>query len=217
MDHVRIKGALALVGVVALVGTSASPVLAASDDVVAEFWLTSGTHREVLLDEECMSIQAELTGEADAEALCTVAISGSVSEARTVTVKDIRNDDRLSAAEKAELEPLAAVAAISSKWYTSNMQGGAYAVTQDGTFYYNKSRVWVTATYSGRTGSQNCFANYFVPPWSVSGFVKADTGSNSVRTVRCDFDVLSAGLFTAHRALIAKPRSNGSVTYSAVL
>lgn len=178
--------------------------------------LVAGAYSETFVDDDCFKALSE-AGISDASAQCTVTVGASVSESKPVTAATIAADASLSTAEKAELQYLVASSTVRSKSYSNFITGLSYTVTQNGTFYYNGSRVWVTQTYLGSTGSQFCVANYAVPPWSVSGFSKSDTGSTTVRTVRCSFNVNQAGLIVTNRALVAKPTSSGSVTYQIIL
>lgn len=216
------RSAWALLGALFLVAGSAVPAQAVksppSDPGIDDTTITlaTGTHSETFVDDDCFKALSE-AGMPDAITQCTITVGASVSESKVVSAATIAADTSLSAAEKAELSYIAASSTVRSKTYSNFITGLSYTVTQSGVFYYNGSRVWVTQTYLGSTGSQNCVANYAVPPWSVSGFSKSDTGSTTVRTVRCSFNVNQAGLIVTNRALVAKPTSSGSVTYQIIL
>jgi hypothetical protein len=206
------RSAWALLGVLCLIAYSTAPAQAitqfpsdsGTDDTTVT--LVTGTLSETFVDADCFKALSE-AGISDASTQCTV------SESKPVTAATIAADASLSTAEKAGLQYIATSSTVRSKSYSNFITGLSYTVTQNGTFYYNGSRVWVTQTYLGRNGSQFCVANYAVPPWSVSNFSKSDTGSTTVRTVRCSFDVNQAGLIVTNRTLVAKLTSSGSVTY----
>jgi len=216
------RSAWALLGALCLVAYSTAPAQAitqfpsdsGTDDTTVT--LVTGTLSETFVDADCFKALSE-AGISDASTQCTVTVGASVSESKPVTAATIAADASLSTAEKAELQYIATSSTVRSKSYSNFITGLSYTVTQNGTFYYNGSRVWVTQTYLGRNGSQFCVANYAVPPWSVSNFSKSDTGSTTVRTVRCSFDVNQAGLIVTNRTLVAKPTSSGSVTYQIIL
>jgi hypothetical protein len=210
------KLAALVLSVAGLAGVGALPASALEADTgpIAEIAITTGTVSETFVDDGCVIALSAANGRDQATKLCTLTMTGHVSEARPAAVENIKKDKNLSSNQREEL--LAAAGTVKSKSYSNFISGGVYTVTQSGTFYYNGTRVWVTKAYLGYDGSQTCVANYFVPPWKVSNFEKSDTGSTTVRTVRCNFDVLQGGLFSQSRSLVAKPTKSGSVTYQII-
>ena len=76
----------------------------------------------------------------------------------------------------------AAAGAVSSNHWSQFTTGAAYTRTQNGTFYYNGTRVWVTVTYDGYTGSHSCFTNYSVE-FNLTGLQCNESGSTTSRSM----------------------------------
>lgn len=115
-----------------------------------------------------------------------------VSEAELVTESDIRSDPNLTSTQRTELLGQVSARATTSAHWSQFQTGIAYTQTQNGIFYWNGSRVWVTQTYGGYTGSHRCFNNYSVAPWSVSNIGTSDSGSTSVRNLLLRVERLAA-------------------------
>lgn len=135
-----------------------------------------------------------------------------MSEAEIVSASDIQSDKSLSAAQKQELLSAQQNATIRSAHWSQATTGVVYTQTQNGTAYWNGSRVWVTQTYQGRNGSHACFTNYVVPPWSIKNIDKSDSGSTTQRTLRCGWNVMQAGILETSWSMTAKIDRNGKIS-----
>lgn len=131
----------------------------------------------------------------------------------TVTAAQISEDEGLSAMAKSELLAAAAANPIKSNHWSQFTTGGAYTQTQNGTFYYNGLRVWVTQPYSGYTGSHSCFTNYVVWPWAISNVSKSESGSTTTRNLKCGWNVKQPKiLLTTYAEMTANLHSNGTIS-----
>lgn len=147
--------------------------------------------------------------------VCDITTTLSLGEPSAVTVADVLADDGLSASAKSEILATAdarGVLAVSSNHWSQFVTGAVYTNTQNGTFYYNGSRAWVTGTYLGYTGSHACFTNYVVPPWGISNIAKSDSGGTSFRNLYCGWNVDQAGLFTTSWSMTATVYSDGTIS-----
>jgi hypothetical protein len=129
-----------------------------------------------------------------------------------VTTAQIKADPGLTATQKNEILSTNAVAATKSNHWSQFTTGGSYTQTQNGTFYYNGSRVWVTQTYAGTSGSHACFTNYVVSPWAISNIAKSDSGSTTSRTLTCGWDVRQWTTFTSHAQMTATISKTGGIS-----
>ncbi|UAJ80891.1 hypothetical protein IT072_07760 [Leifsonia sp. ZF2019] len=138
----------------------------------------------------------------------------SLGEPVIVTAEDIAHDSGLSLLAKAELTAAAAYAGVSSNHWSQFVTGAAYTQTQNGTFYYNGSRVWVSESYAGYRGSHACFTNYVVWPWSISNVAKSEWGGTSSRSMNCTWNVGQPGYLTTSWGMTATVYSNGTISGS---
>lgn len=111
---------------------------------------------------------------------CDMTTTTELGDERPVSVADIQAESELSKSEKKSLVAAAAAGTVRSKHYSKFVTGGAYTVTQNGTFYYDGSRAWATKPYRGYQGTQNCFVNYAVGA-SITTNSCSDSGTNARR------------------------------------
>jgi hypothetical protein len=134
----------------------------------------------------CLNEIAALKGTASQGSLttadCAVTSGISVGTPSTLTPKDAAAVTGLSSTDKASLLVAAAAGAVSSNHWSQFTTGAAYTRTQNGTFYYNGTRVWVTVTYDGYTGSHSCFTNYSVE-FNLTGLQCNESGSTTSRSM----------------------------------
>lgn len=135
-----------------------------------------------------------------------------VGEAEVARVADIQNDRTLSRNERAELLLAAPFATVRSARWSQFTTGAAYTQTQNGKFYWNGSRVWVTQSYSGYRGEQRCFTNYAITGWAIHGTSISDTGGSSARNLYCGWNVTQPAWFTHYVSMTATVYSNGSIS-----
>lgn len=137
----------------------------------------------------------------------------SLGKPATVTLDEITKDASLSRRDRTELLDAASRGAVRSNHWTQWTTGIAYTNTQDGTFYYNGSRVWVTQTYGGKRGSQRCFTNYVVSPYEISKIQKSDSGSTASRSLKCSWNV-KQGVFpvTTSWSMTATVSKSGGIS-----
>ena len=134
-----------------------------------------------------------------------------VGPAEQVTAADIAADSSLTAAQQEELLEASAVAAVSSSHWSQFSSGITYTNTQNGTFYWNGSRVWVTQSYGGYTGTHRCFNNYTVTGWQIQNIEKSDSGSTTQRVLYCGWSVVQPTLITTGWSMTAYVNANGTV------
>lgn len=166
------------------------------------------TSTGTLVDHTCLS-----AGKAASD--CTYTTGVSLGTPGSVTRAQVLADAGLSASQKSEILATASpngTLAVSSNHWSQFVTGAVYTQTQNGTFYYNGSRVWVTQTYSGYTGSHACFTNYVVPPWGISNIAKSDSGSTTARNLYCGWNVDQAGIFTSSFSMTATVHTNGTIS-----
>ena len=125
---------------------------------------------------------------------CEVTTGASTGKAFVVTPADIKTSSTLSTSDKSSMLAASATAAITGKHWSQFTTGGAYTRTQNGTFYYNGSRVWVTVSYSGYTGSHNCFTNVSIG-FNLTGGSCNESGSTTSRSMYSDWTVNPNGTF----------------------
>ncbi len=118
----------------------------------------------------------------------------SLGQPDVVSTRDITDDESLSAKQKSELLQASTRGTVRSNHWSQFVTGIAYTNTQDGTFYYDGSRVWVTQTYAGKKGSHRCFSNYVISPYAITNISKSDSGSTTSRSLKCSWNVKQAGL-----------------------
>lgn len=160
------------------------------------------------IDESCLSGG----GEADQ---CSYTTGVSLGTPTTVTKADVVADEGLTDTQKAEILASAADKgrfAISSNRWSQFTTGVAYTQTQNGVFYYDGSRVWVTQNISGRQGSHTCFTNYVITGWGISNINKSDTGSSAARTLYCGWNVNQPAWVTTSWSMTATVRPNGTIS-----
>lgn len=91
---------------------------------------------------------------------CTLTTTSTTSAAKPVTAVDILADTTLKSTDRTELLAAAAAGAVYSKHFSWFTTGSAYAVTHNGTFYYNGSKACAQTSYAGYQGPHFCFTNY---------------------------------------------------------
>ena len=138
--------------------------------------------------------------------------SASLDEPHLVSAMEVTGDAGLSKSQKSAILGAMAAAAVYSNHWSQFTTGGAYTQTQNGTFYYNGSRVWVTQSYSGYVGSQACFTNYVVAGWGISNISKSDTGGTSSRSLYCGWNVTQPVLITTYASMTATVNASGSIS-----
>ncbi|WP_349865478.1 hypothetical protein [Leifsonia sp. WHRI 6310E] len=146
---------------------------------------------------------------------CTYETGVSLGTPQSSTRAQVLADPGLSAAQKSEIlataSPSGALAVSSNHW-SQFVTGAAYTQTQNGTFYYNGSRVWVTQSYSGYTGSHTCFTNYVVVGWTISNVSKSDSGSTTSRNLYCGWNVNQPAWITTSWSMTATVHTNGTIS-----
>lgn len=135
-----------------------------------------------------------------------------VGEAELVDVAAIKNDPNLTTVQRAELLDAAPRAAVRSARWSQFTTGGSYTQTQNGTFYWNGSKVWVTSSYAGYVGSHACFTNYAITGWAIHGTNTSDTGGNASRNLTCGWNVTQPMWFTHYVSMTAIVYSNGTIS-----
>lgn len=139
-----------------------------------------------------------------------VTVVTTLGEEEVVTAADISADSSLTTAQKSELTALAAAATIKSNHYSQFTTGAAYTVTQNGTFYYDGTRVWVGTTTSGYKGSHSCFINYAAGV-SISNIVCSESGTTARRDMYMGWNV-NVAVVTYYYDMTAKLYANGTIS-----
>lgn len=160
-----VVGMLAWVASTALLmlGT-AFPAQAATPNGAGTAAIAAGQSNSVsFVDANCVAAQP---AGADTS-VCSYTTGVTLGTPEAVTKADVLADKGLTSIQKSELLSTATptgTLAVSSKHWPQFVTGGASTQTQNGTFYYNGARAWVTQSYLGYNGSQACFTNYVIPP-----------------------------------------------------
>lgn len=139
-----------------------------------------------------------------------VTVTTQLGEPETVTVAEINADPSLTSSQKASLTAAAATLTVSSNHYSQFTTGAFYTVTQNGTFYYDGTRVWVGTTYAGKTGSHNCFINYAVGA-TVTNNQCTESGTTGRRDMGYSWTVSAQGI-TYGNSMTAKLYANGTIS-----
>ncbi|MDO4066327.1 hypothetical protein [Clavibacter michiganensis] len=148
----------------------------------------------------------------------TIAYDGGVTTTMTlglparVSVNEVEADPGLTAGQKQEIESAAAISAdaLSSNHWSQFTNGGSYQQTQNGTFYYNGSRVWISQSYAGRQGSHLCFSNYHITP--IENITVGENGGITFRRLSCDWDVVQPIGITTHASMTATVSKDGRIS-----
>ncbi|KFF59353.1 hypothetical protein JF66_11885 [Cryobacterium sp. MLB-32] len=146
--------------------------------------------------------------------LCRVTRGVAVGTAAPVTDRDIAADAALSVAQKTQILAQSRISGITARHWSQFTAGGVYNVTQNGTFYYNGTRVWVTVAYAGFTGSHACFTNYAAGV-SISHTSCSESGGTASRTLYDGWSVsalIKGGPISYGNSMTAVVRSNGTIT-----
>lgn len=190
-----------------LTGVVAFPAVAAPSG-------SSSTRTYVVNDCVSQVKAAIVAGQANGTTVddCQVTTGVTIGSTFVVTKSQILADSTLSSAEKSSMLAASATSAITGKHWSQFTTGAAYTRTQNGTFYYNGSRVWVTVTYSGYTGSHSCFTNYSVG-FNLTGGSCSESGSTTQRNLYSDWDVNPNGTPIHYNvSMTANVFSNGTGT-----
>lgn len=148
----------------------------------------------------------------------TVTSDGGVTTTMTlghpkrVGVNEVEADPGLTAAQKQEIVSAVAIStdALSSNHWSQFTIGGSYQQTQNGTFYYNGSRVWISQSYGGRQGSHLCFSNYHITP--IENITVGENGGITFRRLTCDWDVVQPIGITTHASMTATVSKDGRIS-----
>ncbi len=193
------------VAVAALAISSGLPAQAANDSFSTERIGAGQSSNSTVVAQDC--IDAGLS-----EQDCTYTVGVELGSAKSVTASEVMADSGLTTLQKVEILDSMRSASVSSNHWSQFTTGGTYTNTQNGTFYYNGSRVWVTQTYLGYTGSHQCFNNYAIPPSGISNISKSDTGSTSVRDMYCGWNVTNWGVISYFYSMTAQLYPNGTIS-----
>lgn len=198
--------ALSLFVVGSVLGTSAANAaplgseFAVSQDSVAEAPLASRGELVTLRPGESKTVEL-----ANGTEVTTV-----LGQPETVSVAQIKADPGLSTTAKQSLVAAAAAATIRSNHYSQFVTGGAYTVTQNGTFYYDGTRVWVGTSYAGKKGTHRCFLNYAYGV-SIANTECSESGTTGRRDMYYSWNV-GVGPAAYHQAMTAKLYANGTIS-----
>ena len=120
---------------------------------------------------------------------CTSTITTQSSAASVVTASNLAQARAtMSASDYASLAAAAATSAVSSKTYSQKVDDGPDQTEQQGRFYYNGSRVWIS-TYDGYTGSHVCIVDFDYIPVTTTITNCVDSGSTTNRTLQMYWNV----------------------------
>ncbi len=164
--------------VAAVLGAATMTVLAASTPASAAVATTNSKPCVVAVAQ----FNAAHASSQVSDDVCTITTQTRIDSASIATPTAIESDAGLSADQKSSLLVAGAAATIHSAHYSQATFGAAYTQTQDGTFYYDGTRVWVTVTTSGLKGTHYCVTNYAVGV-SITNESCSESGSSSVRNM----------------------------------
>lgn len=143
---------------------------------------------------------------------CGVTLASSGAAVAEVEASALRTTPGLTPTQRREILEAAPRATVRSAHWSQFVTGAAYTNTQDGTFYWDGSRVWVTQSYSGYRGTHRCFTNYVLAGWQVTNISKSDTGSTTSRSLYCGWNVVQPMWITTSWSMTATVNRNGGVT-----
>lgn len=88
--------------------------------------------------------------------LCRQSIKLTYSDSKPVTIAELPSlRGKMSTSEFAALTSAVTLGTVKSRTYIQTV-GSVMVESQNGTFYYDGTRVWVTESYRGFTGSHRC-------------------------------------------------------------
>jgi hypothetical protein len=189
------------------VGRSSAPVLGVCSGMLIAVSLASPVHATESRQSEVGAGESRTIVSQDG-VLTTVEL-GIPEE---VSVAEIESDAGLTQRQKQEIEDAAAVStdALSSNHWSQFTIGGSYQQTQNGTFYYDGRRVWISQSYGGRKGSHLCFSNHHVTP--IENITVGENGGITFRRLSCDWDVVQPIGITTHASMTATVSKDGRIS-----
>jgi hypothetical protein len=121
---------------------------------------------------------------------CTSTITTQSSAASVVTASSLaKAQTAMSASDYASLAAAAATSTVHSKTYSQTIADAYDQVEQQGRFYYNGSRVWIS-TYDGYTGTHVCIVDYSIEPLGTATISDClQSGSTTNRTLQIYWNV----------------------------
>lgn len=204
--NIRSTKAFAVTALACLIAvTAAGPASATGGSTSVASSTTSSTTIPA-----CAARVANPTSAEGSKALakCKMTTTLELSQPAPVTAAQVKADSTLSATDKADLLNAVAAAAVTGKHYSQFTTGGEYTTTQNGTFYYNGSKVWVGTTYLGKTGSHQCFLNYIVGA-TYSANQCTESGATTYRNMYSSWTISISAIQYGY-SMTAKLNANGT-------
>ena len=121
--------------------------------------------------------------------MCTTVVTTSVGPATVVTAAALKGAvSRLSTDEYSALSKALSAGTVKSKTYSLTMHQLTDQETQKGTFFYDGTQAWVTASHRGFSGLHTCSVDY-AGIYSVTNTGCSDTGSLTSRKLQMNWNV----------------------------
>lgn len=177
-----------LSGVVALSFIAVAPVSAAQQPHLNTLESSSSSSTEVV--QECVEARrAAAPDSPTTTADCTVTKTLMAGRAEPVPAELSEDvEQRFKGEDASSLAAAIRAGSVESRAYSQSLTGLAWTATQDGIFYFNGDRAWVSDTYLGYTGTHNCAVNYSVG-FSVSLQSCGESGDYTTRALNQSYYV----------------------------
>jgi hypothetical protein len=181
-----------LVAALSIASLTLSSTAYAADSVtptVGEQTINSTTTSAACVQQVEAALKQGKTGLSVAE--CTSTVTTQTSAASVVTASTLAQaSSALSASDYASLVAAAATSTVHSRTYSQKITDSYDQMEQQGRFYYNGTRVWVTTTYDGYKGSHTCINDYSIIPLGVGTVTNCvELGSTTNQTLEIFWNV----------------------------
>lgn len=200
----RLPAGIVGLAIALLATSSALPANAMSPtvDSVDAAMQNSAQYVELCLDDEVSNASA-----------CEVSGALEMGAPLTVSVSSVLADDGLTTLQKTEILSTASAGTVRTRTWAQHTTSGAYVMRQNGRFYYDGARVWVTQSYRGARGFHDCGIDFLLPGWQIHTITRSDTGSNTVRYLNCRWNVVEWPIpITRSWDMTATLRPNGTIS-----
>jgi hypothetical protein len=115
--------------------------------------------------------------------LCKRTITTNLGATHVLLTSELQSvSSSLSGSDYLALKASVAAGTVKSRDYSQAINNGTDSETQNGTFYYDGVRAWVTSSYRGVVGSHRCAVNWTVG-YSVALQGCFESGSTSDRVL----------------------------------
>jgi hypothetical protein len=155
----------------------ASPI-ASNDLPIATTSTTTDANCELAVRQASVKYKTALPSD-----ICKRTINTNLGASHVVTIHELQSViSNLSGSDYLALKAAVVAGTVKSRAYSQAINNGTDSETQNGTFYYDGVRAWVTSSYRGVAGSHRCAVNWTVG-YSVALQGCFESGSTSERVL----------------------------------